>query len=121
LVEDERAAETVSIRVNDQLVPLQVDGYTIYVHASELAAPAETSQSEVEVASRKPSLAEVIGGLNAFARRVSDSLRDTSASRVSIEFGAELAFESGTLVAVVGKASASAAFRVELEWTNPTS
>jgi hypothetical protein len=36
------------------------------------------------------------------------------------EFGCEFAVESGTLVAVVGKASGRSAFKVGLEWSAPT-
>jgi hypothetical protein len=47
---------------------------------------------------------------------VGEQARQSTASRVTLEFGCDIALESGSLVAAIGKASAKSAFKVTLEW-----
>jgi hypothetical protein len=101
------------------LVPLTLDGHPVYVAARQLGPRARHS-GEGEIAGRSPSLDQVVGGLTAFAQDIAARLRDTHASKVTVEFGCEFAVESGTFVAVIGKASAKSAFKVGLEWSAPT-
>jgi hypothetical protein len=102
-----------------RVVALELEGSAIYLVVQEVSAK-KTIGDESEIAARRPSLDGVLNGLTALARRMGSQLSDTGASTVSVEFGCEFAVESGTLVAVVGKASAKSAFKVGLEWTRPT-
>lgn len=103
----------------DIVVPLTVGGETVYLAVRPVGGDADPG-GEHEIAARRPTLDDVIGGLAAFADGLSTRLRETGASKVSVEFGCEVAAESGTFVAVIGKASAKSTFKVGLEWTKPT-
>lgn len=98
------------------LVPLQLHGDRLYLSARRLGPGVD----EQEVSARMPTIDDVIGGLTALARGAAGRLRETDASRITIEFGCEFAIESGTLVAIIGKASGKSAFKVGLEWSAPT-
>ncbi|AVT39641.1 CU044_2847 family protein [Plantactinospora sp. BB1] len=96
------------------VVPLNVDGYVIYLAGSELS-PGLTSD-EAEVAARPANLDEALSAVAAFATRVGDHLKLAEVSRVAVEFSCEFGVESGKFVAIVGKASAKAGVKVSLEW-----
>jgi Trypsin-co-occurring domain 1 len=100
------------------LVPVEVDGQKVYLSARGTAAQLGEEQ---EIGSRQPKLEQVIDGLAGFANKMMERLQDTGASRLSVQFGCEVAVESGMFVAVIGKASASSTFTVELEWAKPES
>ncbi|MCI3928526.1 CU044_2847 family protein [Streptomyces sp. AN091965] len=101
----------------DQLIPLDVEGQTVYMAVSELDG---RYGEEREVSGRaRRSLDEALEGLTSTARAVVARLRQIDATRVRVQFGCEFAVESGSVVAVVGKARTSSAFVVELEWERP--
>ena len=62
-------------------------------------------------------LDDVLGGMMGVARAVGERLKESDASKVNVEFGCEFAIESGSVVAVIGKASGKSTFKVALEWT----
>lgn len=100
-------------------VPVDVDGHKIYFWGEAERIP-EGLGDEVEIGARRLSLDGVLGDLSALASKISASLQSSSASRVTIEFGCEFALESGTIVAVVGKAASKSTFKVGLDWTRST-
>ncbi|MFD9789799.1 CU044_2847 family protein [Streptomyces sp. NPDC059070] len=101
----------------DQPVPVDIDGHTVYMVVRELH---DTYGEEQEISGRvHRRLDEALAGLTSTARAVVSWLRQTEASRVKVQFGCEFALESGSVVAVVGKARTSSAFTVELEWEQP--
>lgn len=79
------------------------------------------SREEREIADRRPRLETVLGGVANFAKQIVGSLNETGASKVSVEFGCEFALESGTFIAVIGKASAKSTLKIGLEWAKPES
>lgn len=99
------------------LIPIDVDGQSVYlaVESTDERRPGEES----EISSRRPSLEQALDGLTAIARAMGARLRQSDATRVGVEFGCEFALESGSFVAVVGKASAKSTFKVTLEWSRP--
>ena len=99
-----------------ELVPVRVGADLIYVEAQVLST-GDPLGEEGEIAGRSPSVDDVLNGLTSLAKRFASRLRDTDATRVRVEFGCELAIESGSLVAVLGKASAKSAMKIELEWS----
>lgn len=105
---------------DEVLVPVDVDGHTIMlsVRPDRRGGP-RAGEWEQDIVSRRPSLEALLGDLAAFARKLGSELRNTEASKVSVEFGCEFAVESGGFVAVIGKASAKSTFTVGLEWTKP--
>lgn len=102
----------------EMLVPIGIHGHTVLLSVE--SAGAQSMGDESEIAARKPSLDEVLNGLAALAMEIGTRLQQTGATRASVEFGCEIAVESGTFVAVIGKGSAKSTFKVGLEWTSPT-
>lgn len=94
-------------------VPLVVGGQPVRLRVGQSPVVAG---GESEIAWRQPSLEQALDSLMGVAGAISARLRDADATRVSVEFGCEFAIESGTFVAVIGKASATSAFKVCLEW-----
>lgn len=71
---------------------------------------------ELPIASKTPSVDQVLQSVTAFAEGVVANFREIGAAKVSIEFGCEFAVESGTLLAVIGKVNSKSALKVGLEW-----
>jgi hypothetical protein len=114
--EDLGSSESATVGSDrEALVPLEVDGHRVYLAVQRLGP--DTGADEREVAARRPSIADAIDGLTAVARDIATKLSTVDATTVTVEFGCEFAVESGTFVAVLGKASAKSAFKVGLEWT----
>jgi hypothetical protein len=105
------------------LVPLRVDGQVVYLAVQELGAPGApgASPDEEDISSRPPTLEQALDGLMGVARTMGARLQQSDASKVVVEFGCEFALESGSLVAVIGKASTRSTFKVALEWNSPPS
>jgi hypothetical protein len=102
------------------LVPVQVGGCRLLIAAHDLSSEPTDRDTEVEIASHAPirdrMLDGMLDGLAAFATEVVTRFEPTSASKVSVQFDCDVAVESGTLVAVVGKASWQRTFTVTVEW-----
>lgn len=102
---------------SDRLVLLDVDGQRVYMAVRELDVG---YGGEQEISGRiRRRLDGALEGLTSTARAVVTQLRQSEATRVRVQFGCEFALESGSVVAVVGKAQTSSAFTVELEWEQP--
>jgi hypothetical protein len=103
-----------------RLVPLDVEGQRVYVWAQELPQTAGAAdRPEDEVAWRPPTLEQALDGLMGVTRAMAVRLKQSDAEKVSVEFACEFALESGSFVAVIGKASGRSTFKVALEWTKP--
>ncbi|WP_405742406.1 hypothetical protein OG885_43800 [Streptomyces sp. NBC_00028] len=99
---------------SDRLIRLDVDGQRVYMAVRELDGG---YGGEHEISGRiGQRLDEALEGLTSTARAVVTQLRQSEATRVRVQFGCEFALESGSVVAVLGKARTSSAFTVELEW-----
>jgi Trypsin-co-occurring domain 1 len=104
------------------LVPVELSGQKVLVAAAgdgSAATLTVVAGEEQEVSGRggRPALEQVLDGLAVFATEIAARMRSTDATRVGVEFGCDIAVESGSLVAVIGKASASSSIRVSLEWS----
>ena len=102
---------------SEELVPLDLDGHTVYLAAVNRAPV--PSGDEVEVVARQPGIDDALRGLSVFVERMATGLASTGVTRLSVEFNCEFAVESGTLVAIVGKGSAKTGVKVGLEWEKP--
>jgi Trypsin-co-occurring domain 1 len=102
----------------ETLVPVRVRDHTVYLAAHVAGGPGQTGH-EVEVSARRPALDDLLDGVTAFAEEIVDRLREVRVSKVTVEFGCEVAVESGGFVAVIGKASGKSSIKVGLEWTRP--
>jgi hypothetical protein len=101
------------------LIPVEVGGCQLLVAAHDLSGEPADRDTEVEIASRlvrDRMLDGMLDGLAAFATEVVARFEPTRASKVSVQFDCNVALESGTLVAVVGKASWQRTFSVTVEW-----
>jgi hypothetical protein len=106
---------------DDDLIPVQVDGQTVYiavrsVDGGQLVLP----DDERQISARVPRVEDVLSGIAGFATKVVDAMQTANASKVSVQFGCEFAIESGSLVAVVCKASTKSTMMVSLEWAAPS-
>jgi Trypsin-co-occurring domain 1 len=100
------------------LVPLDVDGKSVYLEVRELPGVSPGWDQEREIAGRRrPSLDQVLDGLMSLARAMGAKLQQSDASKVAIQFGCDIAMETGGFVAVIGKASVKSTFTVSLEWS----
>jgi hypothetical protein len=102
------------------LLPVDIAGETVYLSVRQIGG-APGDHGEQEIAARRPRLENVLGGVTNFAKEVVSTLKETGASKVSVEFGCEFALESGVFVAVIGKASSRSTLTVGLEWADPES
>jgi hypothetical protein len=103
------------------LVPVEVGGQTVFMSVRDLDLTVSGAGEELPISGRRPRLEHVLEGLAAFAGQLADRFEGTGASKVSVEFGCEVALESGTLIAVIGKASATSTITVGLEWSRADS
>lgn len=112
----------VGDEVRSTLVPLEIDGTSVYLSVQEFGDSNRSEYDEyreTEISSRRPTLEQALDGLTGLARAMGARLQQTDASRVVVEFGCDFALETGTFVAVVGKASTRSSFKVGLEWEKP--
>jgi len=90
----------------------------LYVVASRLSADG-VGTGEIEVAGRTPSTRQIIEVIGRFADELTSELGKSGATRFTVEFGCEIAVETGQVFAVLGKASAKSSLKVTLEWERP--
>jgi hypothetical protein len=95
------------------LVPVVVGECRLMVAARRV--PGE--DDEVEIGARRPRIDHMLDGLAAFAGKVVERFEPTNASKVSVQFGCDVAVQSGTLIAMIGQASTKSSLLVTLEWT----
>jgi Trypsin-co-occurring domain 1 len=108
-------------QVATALVPLEVGEHAVYLEVRELGQAGLPPGEEREIFGGRPTLDQVLDGLMGLARAMGTRLQQSDASRVMVQFGCEVALETGTFVAVIGKASAKSTFTVELEWSKERS
>jgi Trypsin-co-occurring domain 1 len=106
----------------DELMSVEFDGHTIYlaVRTVDRVDPAP-HVDERQIVARERRFEDALAGIAGFAKQVVGTMQTTRASKVTVEFGCEIAVESGSFVAVIGKASAKSTMTVSLEWTGPPS
>ncbi|MBL7781950.1 MAG: hypothetical protein JNM22_12085 [Saprospiraceae bacterium] len=93
-----------------QRIPVQLaDGSTIIV---EIRQP----QGEENVSFSKFNISEILGKIESIANSFMDTLRKTNPQKATIEFGMDIAIESGALTALIAKGTAEANLKITLEW-----
>lgn len=94
-------------------VPINVGNRRMYVETMALG--------DEEIAGRAVDVAELTNSLQLVAETITNSLsaglREVKPGKVTVEFGCEVAMETGTLVAVLVKGTAKANLKVTMEWT----
>lgn len=102
----------------DETIPVRLpDGSRLLVRAERTAAAVGGAvDDEQEIAGRLPDIDQVTAAVGAFTERIGAALQRSAPTRFTVEFECEIGFDSGGLVAIVGKGSAKSAFRVVMEW-----
>jgi hypothetical protein len=93
-----------------QLIPVQLDGgVKVHVEATVLGG-------EEDVAFKLFSFQGVTDAIEAIATAVDAAMQKVKPKKASIEFGVEVAVESGQLTTLLVKGSGTANFKIALEW-----
>jgi hypothetical protein len=82
---------------------------TMYVQATRLGGPSE-------VAGGLPDFSDVTEKIEGIAQAVKQSIEHVKPRRTTVEFGLEVALESGKLTSLLVKGSGSASLHITLEW-----
>lgn len=96
-----------------QVVPLTLaDGKTIQVEATALGG-----SEDVADITKALSLEQVTDTIQGIAQSVHSTLRSINPDKATVEFGIQVALESGTLTALLVKGTGTANLKVSLEWS----
>lgn len=100
------------MEARDEVIPVTLnDGTVIQVEA--------TVRGEERVATGTPaSFDDLMVAIESLSKAISTTLDKVKPQRASVEFGVEVALESGKLTALLVKGSATASMKVILEWDN---
>jgi hypothetical protein len=82
---------------------------------------ATTLGGEEEVAFTLPSFQEVTHAIEGIAESVLTPLQKVKPKKASVEFGLEVALESGQLTALLVKGSGTSNLKITLEWSEASS
>ncbi|MFE5923146.1 CU044_2847 family protein [Streptomyces sp. NPDC056468] len=115
---DERAGADATAGDETAVVSVTVEGHPLYLSVRRLES-GQAGADEREIAASRPTLEEALDSLVGVARAVGTRLQQTGSQKATVELACEFAVESGTLVAVLGKATARSTFKVALEWAAP--
>jgi Trypsin-co-occurring domain 1 len=92
-----------------RVVPVEIEGRTILMEATDLGG-------EEEVAGGLMSFEGVSQAIEVLSTKLGEAASKARPDRVTLEFGCEVATESGVLTAVFVKGAGKANVRVVLEW-----
>jgi hypothetical protein len=105
-----------SLHMNDELSTLTRvevrEGVVVRIETASLGGDRE----KVGIQDYVP-FNDVMEGIEAVADSFSQSLKRIRPSKAAVEFGVEVGLEAGKLVAMIGKVSGKANFKVTLEWS----
>ncbi|GAC1357649.1 MAG: hypothetical protein NVSMB38_40240 [Ktedonobacteraceae bacterium] len=90
------------------------NGTTFYIQSTALGG-------EEEVAFTYPSFKEITPALEGIAETVVTSLQKVKPRKASVEFGLEIALESGQLTALLMKGTGTSNLKITLEWGESSS
>lgn len=98
--------------MNQRLIEVKLsDNSTIFVEEVYTSAEEEVSGGILE-----GRFSEILPSVVALCQDFSDTFKQVSPSKATVQFSLKLAVESTGLIALVGKANAEANFQVTLEW-----
>ncbi|MGH2510077.1 MAG: CU044_2847 family protein [Ktedonobacteraceae bacterium] len=101
-------------------VPVRLDEHTIIRIE---ATPLSDLEPEDEYVSAQsfPSFGEITDRIKGVSKAITEVWEEVKPSKAIVEFGMEIGFEAGKVVALLVQGSGRANFRVTLEWENHTS
>ena len=100
------------------MVKIQLkDGSQLYVEGQCLSPDDE---EEHDIAGVVPRLDQVVQAVRGFATELGAAIKESGATKTSIEVGCEIGVEAGGgLVAIIGKATGKSSLKVAMEWSAP--
>jgi hypothetical protein len=92
------------------VIPVQLpSGRTVQVEVAALGG-------EEEVGLSKFSFDDVAGAIEEIARTITGTLKRVEPRKATVEFGVDVALESGKLTALLVKGTGKASLKITLEW-----
>ncbi|GAB1817715.1 CU044_2847 family protein [Herbidospora sp. RD11066] len=90
------------------------DGTLLYVEARDLDPTDE--EQELSGSPITAAVDDIGKAMGSFIEDLKVTFSKSGAAKCSVEFGCEIAVETGKIVAVIGKGSAKSTLKVTLEW-----
>jgi Trypsin-co-occurring domain 1 len=85
---------------------------------TEVLVAATTQGGEQAISAKIPDFGEITGQIEGIATTVYQSLKAVAPTKTTVEFGIEIALESGGLMALLAKGSTTANLKITLEWSD---
>ena len=105
--------ESMTSGARKQLIEVKLaDGTAFFVRA-------EVVSGETNVGNVAPSFEAVMQAVEGVGRRLNEVWKNVGPSRASVEFGVELAYDAGKVLALFVDASTTASMKITLEWGKP--
>jgi Trypsin-co-occurring domain 1 len=98
--------------MQDQAIPVDVDGITILVEIVGGGGEEEIAGGHL------PSFANVGKAVSRIAKEMATAIEVAKPKKATVEFGCDLAMESGSLTTLIVKGSGSASIKIILEWSS---
>jgi len=108
---------------NIKVIPITLDnGSRIRIQATtsieelEIEQPKPGEEIESNVAFKIPSLDDITDSITGIAEKIKKSVEIVGPTKVSVEFGIEVGWESGRFISMIAKGDGKVDFKIILEW-----
>jgi len=97
------------------IVPVDVDGVTVYV---EVTHPVKEGETQSNVSGKRIDFDEVAKSITAISNQLAAAFSKVTLNptKTAVEFGIELEYQSGQLLAIFVQGSTNINFKITLEW-----
>ena len=107
---------------NTKVIPVTLDnGSIIRIQATsieelEVEQPKLGEEIESNVAIKIPSFDDITDSISGIAEKIKKSVETAAPTKVSVEFGIEVGWESGQFISMIAKGDGKVDFKITLEW-----
>ncbi|MEI6330996.1 MAG: CU044_2847 family protein [Pseudanabaena sp. ELA645] len=107
---------------NTKVIPVKLDnGSIIRIQATsveelETEQPKPGEEIESNVSFKIPSLDDITDSITGIAEKIKKSVEIVGPTKVSVEFGIEVGWESGQFISMIAKGDGKVDFKITLEW-----
>ena len=108
----------------EKFVPVKLDNNTIIrIEVTPLHEPGSEEESEEEYVSTKslPSFEDITNIIKGVSKAIVTVWQEVQPSKATVEFGIEIGFEPGKVIALLVQGSGKTNFNITLEWGNQES
>ncbi|MEU4387487.1 CU044_2847 family protein [Promicromonospora sp. NPDC023805] len=105
--------------MSDLPVRVRVGEHTVLVMAEAIGDSGARLEGESPVSERTPRMEEAIAAAASAAEEAARAFLAGGIASVTVEIGIEFAIESGSLIAVIGKASSKSSIKVIANYERP--